>query len=513
MKNINLENLKKSLSEKSLEKSPKKQAYKILIVDDDVEVHKVSKMLLKKFEFDRYGIKIIDAYSAKEALRVLKKEKDIAVIYLDVVMETEHSGLDLVKKIREDFNNHMIRIILRTGQPGQAPEGEVVKKYDINDYILKTDLTMKKLHISLYTALRNYRDILSIEKHRRGLEKIIIASGRLFNSNSLDDFLNSILQELSAFQKEDNDLIYIREKDSNGFVTMKEKEKNIIVAATGRFEQFIGQEVRGVGELKPILNYIESLKLSDKRIMPIENGFIIMNNNSSGLKNFIFIEGKDTDFDINLIEVFLSNFSVALDNYILNRKIKETQSEIVFALAETIESHFDETGSHIKRISSMMYKFSLLTHASYQEAELIKLASTMHDLGKIAIPDRILKKPGKLTADEFKVIMTHPYQGYKILSKSELPVLKLAAEIALNHHEKFDGSGYPNGIKGLDIPWSARMMAIVDVFDALSHKRVYKDAMAIDKAIVYLLKEKGKHFDPKLVDIFVENFEEIYEED
>lgn len=133
----------------------------------------------------------------------------------------------------------------------------------------------------------------------------------------------------------------------------------------------------------------------------------------------------------------------------------------------------------------------------------------MHDIGKIAIPDAILKKPGKLTAEELEIIKEHPLIGYQILSKSNLNVLKLAAEIALYHHEKYDGSGYPEGLRGNTIPLCARMLAIIDVFDAITHRRIYKTAESIDNALNYLKENRGTHFDPALVDLFLLHSENI----
>lgn len=157
----------------------------------------------------------------------------------------------------------------------------------------------------------------------------------------------------------------------------------------------------------------------------------------------------------------------------------------------------------------MMYNFAILNNYSGAEADMLALASSMHDLGKIAIPEAILKKPERITEEEFDIIKTHTTHGHKILSNSSLPALMLADEIAFNHHEKYNGSGYPRGIQGLDIPISARMMAIIDVFDALTHKRVYKDAMSINDAIHHIHNEKGEHFDPDLVDLFINNLDTI----
>lgn len=486
--------------------------YKILIADDDEEVHKVSNLILRDFEFEGRNIDILHSYTGQETLEICQANPDIAILFLDVVMESNHSGLHVVKTLREDFENNIIRIILRTGQPGQAPEDEVIKKYDINDYRLKTELTMKRLNTTLYTALRNYRDLINIENHRKGLQQIIETSARLFRHNTLNDFLKSILDELSNFQQENHSMVYVREESPNlsdGFVTIQHENKHRVVAATGKYHHYVGQEIDELPNYSEIQTVIGKTKNDGQVIHPLSSGFIVESLGKSGLNNFIFIEGANEDFNFDLIKIFLSNFSIALDNYIMNNMVQSTQKELIYALGETIESHFEETGSHIRRITHMMYNFALCNNFSYPEAEMLKLASTMHDLGKIAIPESILKKPGRLTPEEFEVIKTHTTHGYNILNNSDLPLLRLAAEIAYSHHEKFDGSGYPRGLSGLEIPTSSRMMAIIDVFDALTHKRVYKDAMSIPETLDYLNSQKGTHFDPHLLELFIENIDAV----
>ena len=133
----------------------------------------------------------------------------------------------------------------------------------------------------------------------------------------------------------------------------------------------------------------------------------------------------------------------------------------------------------------------------------------MHDMGKIGIPDSILKAPRALSKDEWKIMKEHTIIGHKILSKNNSTIFKLAAQIALNHHEKWDGSGYPNGISGLDIPESARIVTLVDVFDALTMKRPYKEAWSAEDSIAEIKKGSGTHFQPKLVDLFIDNIDEI----
>ena len=487
-------------------------SYKILIADDDDEVHKISTLMCKDFEFEGSNLEVLHAFSGHETIEICKKNPDIAILFLDVVMEDNHSGLHVVKVLREDLKNNLIRIILRTGQPGQAPEDEVIKKYDINDYRLKTELTLKRFNTTLYTSLRNYRDLINIENHRLGLQKIIESTARLFKKDSFNDFLMCILEELSNFQKEHNSMIYAREEfrtASNGFVSIERESNHHILAATGKYVDYVGKEVIELPNYNEIIEVIGKTRKEEQTIYPVGNGFVIESLSKSNLSNFIFVEGATENFDFTLIKVFLANFSTAMDNYLISNMLQTTQREIIYALGETVESHFEETGSHVKRVTKMMYNFAILNDYTISEADMIALASSMHDLGKIAIPESILKKPGQLTEEEFDIIKTHTTHGHKILNSSSLPALRLADEIAYNHHEKYDGSGYPRGTQGEEIPISARMMAIIDVFDALTHKRVYKDAMSISDALEYLHTGRGKHFDPYLVGLFIDNLDFI----
>jgi HD-GYP domain-containing protein (c-di-GMP phosphodiesterase class II) len=190
-------------------------------------------------------------------------------------------------------------------------------------------------------------------------------------------------------------------------------------------------------------------------------------------------------------------------------KYKTLVEETIVTLGEIAEKHFDDTGTHVKRVSYMMHHFGLVMKFSEEECEKLRLASILHDVGKIGIPDAVLKKPGKLTEEEFEIIKGHSELGYKILSGSNLDILQTAAEIAHSHHEKYDGSGYPKGTKGEDIPIQSRMLAIIDVFDAMSHKRVYKEASTFQETLDYIVSQKGKHFDAQLVEVFVRNINRI----
>lgn len=190
----------------------------------------------------------------------------------------------------------------------------------------------------------------------------------------------------------------------------------------------------------------------------------------------------------------------------LNTEIVETQKEVVFTIGTICESRSKETGNHVKRVAEYSKLFAKKIGMDEEEAELVKESSPMHDIGKIAIPDEILKKPGKLNEAEYKIMQGHTELGYQMLKHSNRPILKAAATIAYQHHEKWDGSGYPRGLGATDIHIYGRITSVADVFDALGSDRYYKKAWKDEDIIEFFKKEKGKYFDPLLVEAFLDHY-------
>jgi putative two-component system response regulator len=195
--------------------------------------------------------------------------------------------------------------------------------------------------------------------------------------------------------------------------------------------------------------------------------------------------------------------------YALNQEIEDTQREVIYTLASVGESRCKETGNHVKRVALYSEILALKYGIGEKEADMIKMASPMHDIGKVGIPDSVLKKDGKHTQEEFELMKTHARLGYDMLKSSKRQILQAAAIIAHQHHEKYDGSGYPQGLKGEDIHIYGRITALADVFDALGSSRVYKKAWEDEKIFELFEEQKGKHFDPKLVELFFENIDEF----
>lgn len=195
----------------------------------------------------------------------------------------------------------------------------------------------------------------------------------------------------------------------------------------------------------------------------------------------------------------------------MNIEIEETQREIISTMGAIGETRSKETGNHVKRVAEYSKLLAVAYGMDTNEAEMIKMASPMHDIGKIGISDDILNKPAKLTAQEFELMKKHSILGYEMLKSSQRPILRAASIIALEHHEKWDGSGYPNAKKGEEIHIYGRITAIADVFDALGSDRIYKKAWQLEAILDFFKKERGVHFDPKMVDIFFENLNKILE--
>jgi len=191
----------------------------------------------------------------------------------------------------------------------------------------------------------------------------------------------------------------------------------------------------------------------------------------------------------------------------LNNEVEATQREVVFTMGSIAEERSKETGNHVKRVAEYSLILARLYGMSLEESLLIKNASPMHDIGKVAIPDDILNKPGRFTPEEFEIMKAHAELGHKMLKFSERSILKAASILAYEHHERWDGKGYPRGLKGEEIHIYGRITAIADVFDALGSDRVYKEAWPLKKILNLFEEERGKQFDPDLVDLFLDHLE------
>lgn len=479
------------------------KSWVMLIVDDEPDIHKVTEMALKSVIFDGYPLTFINAYSGKEAKQILSERKDIALILLDVVMETQHAGLDVVKYIRDDLDNHLIRIVLRTGQPGEAPEERIFMEYDINDYKEKTDLDRKRLFTTVLSSIRSYRDIMKIEESRKyldrnraGLEKVIHSSARLFEARSISDFTSGLLEQIASILFIDNDSMVLHVQGASAIGDNPTDWK--IVSTNGELAK------NNAEDMLEVEKYLKLACTEQKSIFK-DDRFVGYFATKSGKITLTYLEGCDKldPLGKQLLDIFSQNITLAFENINLEKEVTETQSEVILRLGEVLETRSRETGNHVRRLALLS---SLVgEHLGMDEEECIELlnASPMHDIGKVAIPDSILMKPGRFTDDEFEKMRYHAEAGYQMLKGSPRSLMQSAAIIARQHHERYDGKGYPQGLAGDDIHLYARIVSIVDVFDALMHRRCYKEPWTLEQTLDVLKEGSGTQFDPRIIEVFL----------
>ena len=494
--------------EENIEQKNEQESWKILISDDEKDVHTVTMMVLQDLEFDNKKLFFLNAYTGEETKQLLRENPDTALILLDVVMEEDDTGLKIVKFIREEIKNKFLRIILRTGQPGKAPEKNIITDYDINDYKEKSELTYQKLFTAIIASLRSYQDLRTIERSRQGLDQIVKSSSSLFVLHSLKYLARGVLTQLTSLLGFDENSFYLH---SSGFAITQKKGEMYIIAATGEYEEFSNQKLDNKLP-EDVMNVINEA-INNKTTIIKDNLFVGYFATKNDSINILYLRGrkKITDVDKELLEIFSTNISIAFDNIYLNREMEETQKELIFTLGEVVESRSHEIGNHVTRVAAYSEILARKLGIPEKEIDLLKLASPMHDVGKIGIPDSVLYKPAKLSKEEFNIIKSHSKIGYDILKSSKRTILRAAAVIALQHHERWDGNGYPNGLKEEEIHIFARITCLVDVFDALLHKRIYKEKWELDKVIEFIKGQSGIRFDPKIVKIFTENIDEFIE--
>jgi len=309
-----------TLFAKKTTKTKSKNFWKILIVDDEKDVHIVTQAVLSDFYFQDKGIQFYNAYNAKEAIEIMTKQKDIALILLDVVMEADDSGLKVAKVIREDIENHLVRIILRTGQPGSAPEEKVIVDYDINDYKEKTELTSKKLFTTIVTALRGFQDLESLQRGKEGLKLILNSSSELFKLNSLQKFAEGVLIQMLSIMNFHNDSMYLQ---VDGFTAEKSNGDFTILASTGKYKEFL--------EFDPEVRSMLQESLENKESVFRKNAFVSFFNLNEQIKHFVYIktDRKIKAEDQEMIYLFLRNISIAFENiYFRNEYNKKMHKKI-----------------------------------------------------------------------------------------------------------------------------------------------------------------------------------------
>lgn len=442
----------------------------VLIVDDDQMNIELIKNILKRLH--KYNI--VSVNNGKDALEKLE-ETDFSLILLDIVMP-DMDGFEVAHKIKTHPTYKLIPLIFLTANTDSndikkgfelGAKDYITKPFNLQELIVRVDT-----HIELYHHNKKLKEKLDensilLEQYKNIVDESDIVSKT--NTRGIITYVNKKFIEISGYSKEE----------------LLGRPHNIV--------RHTDMSTKVFNEMWKILKS-KNIWRGEVKNLKKDGGYYVV---ESTLMPILDAQG-------NIIEYVGIRHDIT-DIYNLNQEIENTQKEVIFTLGAVGESRSKETGKHVKRVAEYSFLLGKLYGLDENECNLIRNASPMHDIGKVAISDAILNKPSGLDRKEFEIIKTHSKLGFEMLKHSQRPILKAASTIALEHHEKFDGTGYPNKKQGENIHIYGRITALSDVFDALGTNRVYKEAWELDDILELIKEESGKHFDPKLVLLFLDN--------
>lgn len=486
--------------------------WKILIADDDQDVHTATQLALRGVVFRGRPIEFINAYSARETLFCLHQHPDTAVVLLDVIMESDDAGLSAVQQIRaQGFS--LVRLILRTGHPGQAPEREVIVDYDIHDYKEKSGLTTQKLFSSLISALRAYDDLQALEAHRRGLLSVL-ESVSWFDFGAVQRYVDGMLVEFASLARLRTEQVVIAARFGNPGASQIR-----VVASSGQW--VLPQEPVQVLEGLPpeaTTAILESYELAQG--LETEGGGTLYVAHQ-GIEVVAYVEGARAlaDADSVLLEVFLIKVCQAVANYRAFLSVSRERDALLTGLAEAAEQCHGgvaPAGMLTRLSEAIAHRLdTTLSFPGQMDADLkqnIGVASGLHDLGNLLLPPGLLTQGRPLSDSERETMRGHVAAGLRLLKPSleeakDSAMLALATQIISAHHEHFDGSGYPCGLCGEEIPLAARVVAVADAFTAMRSSRPHRPALSREEAMQSIVAASGRQFDPLVVDALVQVME------
>ncbi|MFY9142465.1 HD domain-containing phosphohydrolase [Sulfuricurvum sp.] len=452
----------------------------ILYVEDEELIRENTKLLFESF----FG-QVETASNGYTGLELYQK-KVFDIVITDILMP-EMNGVIMVKKIKELNPNQSIIITSACEESGYLLE---LINLGVAQFLLKPIQTEQMITIinAVVTNISNQR---KVDEFNLNLKQDLLHQTTLLEQYKEVVDLSTIVTKTDL----KGNILYANhlfcETSGYSYTEIVSKGHNILrhPEMSDEFYQNLWETILNQETWNGIIKNLKKngeYYITDTTIKPIVDEFG------------------------NTIE-FISISHDVSELYDLNDEIWQTQHEMLSLLGEVGESRSQETGNHVRRVAKYAKMLGELYGLEEENIRLLYSASPMHDIGKIGIPDSILLKPGKLDTEEFQVMKTHSAIGYDILKHSNRPLLQAAAIIANEHHEKWDGTGYPNARKGEDIHIYGRITALADVFDALSCERVYKKAWPMEKIIDFVVSERGRHFDPVLVDMFINNLDRFTE--
>ena len=499
---------------------------RILVVDDEVVIRE---MLSKLLQLEGYDVYV--AASGLEALEILRSDLNFDLLLTDLAMP-DLDGLTLVHEAHK-LKPDLVPIVM-TGF-GTMDTARAALKEGAYDYVLKP-FNLSEIKLAVYNALERSQMTNEIMRLREISELFHLSEkiAAFRDEEALLDFiveaaLDRVAAQRSSIMRVSDDgtrLVMARSRGLPAEADEASMSLDLYLTESGQVhvqpllladgERIYGNTWHSNETLPKNITFV-SVPL-ERKCSPIDVDDLNKNLgigagqphalavlNVSGKRN-----GQSfTDSDLKVLSILANHAAAALENVRLLRDLEDNQREIVFTLGAIVETRSQETGNHVKRVAEYSKVLGLKAGLNPQEAEILRLAAPLHDVGKVGISDALLNKPGKLTPEEYETVKTHAQVGYDMLKTTRGRILQAAAIIALQHHERYDGAGYPQGLLGKDIHLFGRIVGIADVFDALSFARSYKEPWGLKAILALFKRERGSHFDPELLDLFLADFEEM----
>jgi response regulator RpfG family c-di-GMP phosphodiesterase len=481
--------------------------WRVLVVDDDPDVHAVTRLALRNVSFKGRELELFSAHSGAEGYKVLSETADIALVLLDVVMETEDAGLVLARRIREELGNATVRVVLRTGQPGQAPEQRLIIDYDINDFKAKTELTTQRLFTAVISALRAYESLTMLERSRAALGRVLEGVTNLYQGGSLREFASGVLGQVSA-------VLGIGGHGMLCVLAVQGREPAVL-AATGVWTPLADLGVLPAdnalsGAFHQVLADDKPLHTPLGTLLPIRT----MQQQRLGIA--VCPPLAMADVQRELLELYCQRIAAAFDNQYLYDQVRKTEAATVALLAQATERRCPGSAIHAERVRQLSVRIATRMRArgsadpelTPQLVSMIGLASMLHDIGMDeacdGVPDNAIYTPAQRAA-----MQRHPDIGRQQLQRAAdsvggISYLTYGVHVAGAHQEHWDGKGYPNGLAGHAIPLCARIVGAADAFDALVSDRKYKDSIGCEDALAAMREQAGRQFDPEVVAALIE---------
>ncbi len=449
---------------------------KTILIIDDMEANINTLMALLDEKYD-----ILASLDGEGGLDILADEENIDLILLDIIMP-EMDGFEVCRRLKNNSKTKDIPVIFITADNN---ENTIEKAYEVGgvDYITKP--------FKARELLSRINTHLSLSEQKHLLEKDLQTNISLLNQYKDVVDISTIVSKTDLQGK----ITYV----NDAFIKISGYSKDELI---GKSHNIVRHPDVPSSIFKDLWETVKNKHMWQGEVKNIKK------DGTYYVVQSVVMPILDSNGDI---EEFISVRHDITDIYNLQREIEDTQKEVVFTMGAIGETRSKETGNHVKRVAEYSKLLALYAGLSQEDITLLTDASPMHDIGKVGIPDNILHKPGKLTDDEFMIMRTHAELGYKMLAHSNRPLLKTAAKVALEHHERWDGFGYPKHLKREEISIQGRITAIADVFDALGSDRVYKEAWEDERIFDYFKEQREKQFDPKLIDLFFENLNDFLE--